>query len=143
MIMDASDVSDGLPRFQFGGGGELADELGALVLAGVKTATCTTLAEYEEKGWPIPRPGDRFVMLDSAGEPLGVIETTVLEIRPAGEVAAAFAYDEGEGDRTLAYWRAAHEAYFGKQGRTLTDETILVCERFRLVRVFPRGTIDR
>ena len=138
--MDTPDVPGDLPRFQFGGGGELADELGALVLAGLKTATCTTLAEYEEKGWPLPRPGDRFVMLDSAGEPLGVIETTSIDIHPAGKVDAAFAYDEGEGDRNLAYWRTAHEAYFGGQGRTLTDQTMLVCERFRLVHVFPKHT---
>ena len=129
-----------LRMFQFGGGGALADELAQLVLAGLKTATCTTLAEMREKGEPVPCPGDRFVMLDSRGEPLGVIETTSADVRPAQAVDADFAHDEGEGDRTLAYWRAAHERYFASQGRPLTDETLLVCERFKLVHTFADPT---
>ena len=133
----------GLPSFQFGGGGALADELAALVLAGLKTATCTTLAEIEEKREPIPKPGDRFVMLSSTGEALGVIETVSIAIQPAGTVDAAFARDEGEGDRTLTSWRAAHEHYFASQGRILTGDTLLVCERFKLVHTFAAPTQSR
>ena len=125
-----------LPTFQFGGGGALADELGALALSGKKTATCTTLSEYQESGEDVPRPGDRSVVSNSQGEPLGVIETTSIAIIPAGSVDAAFACDEGEGDRTLSYWRSAHERYFASQGRALTDDTLLVCERFKLVHTF-------
>ena len=133
----------GLPSFQFGGGGPLADELARLVLAGAKTATCTTLAEMREKGESVPLPGDRFVMRGSRGQALGVIETTSADIRPAKAVDAAFARDEGEGDRTLATWRAAHEGYFVSQGRVLTDETLLVCERFKLVHTFADHTEGR
>ena len=125
-----------LPTFQFGGGGTLADELGDLVVQGRKTATCTTLAEYEEKGWPIPKAGDLWVFLDSRGTPIGVIETAWIAIQPVHAVDPQFAYDEGEGDRTLEYWRSAHARYFGGQGRDLSDDTMLVCERFRLVHVF-------
>jgi uncharacterized protein YhfF len=42
---------------------------------------------------------------------------------------------EGEGDRTLAYWRSAHRAYFGRLGR-FGEDMMLMCERFRLVEVF-------
>ena len=34
-----------------------------------------------------------------------VIETTEVTYRRFSEVDAAFAYDEGEGDRSLAYWQ--------------------------------------
>ena len=134
--MDGADPYETLPTFQFGGGGALADALAALVLRGLKSATCTTLAEYQEKGEAIPTPGERFVMLDSRGVPLGVIETVAIEVQPAGAVDEAFARDEGEGDRTLSYWRQAHKRYFAGQGRALTNETLLVCERFKLVHIF-------
>jgi uncharacterized protein YhfF len=126
-----------LPSFQFGGGGKLADELAALVLQGLKTATCTTLDEYREKNWPIPQSGDRSVMTDSRGAQLAVLETISAIIQPAGSVDAGFAFDEGEGDRTLASWRANHESYFSTQGRRLTDDTLLVCERFKIVQRLP------
>jgi uncharacterized protein YhfF len=50
-------------------------------------------------------------------------------------VDAGFARDEGEGDRSLAYWRGAHREYFGRQGK-FSEDMMLMCERFRLVEVF-------
>jgi uncharacterized protein YhfF len=50
-----------------------------------------------------------MVMLDGAGKPLAVIERTEMTQCRFDEVNPVFAYDEGEGDRTLAFWRAAHE----------------------------------
>jgi uncharacterized protein YhfF len=51
-------------------------------------------------------------------------------------LAERFAYDEGEGDRSLAYWREAHRTFFGRQRfehRTFAEGMPLVCKRFRLV----------
>jgi uncharacterized protein YhfF len=64
-----------------------------------------------------------------------VIETTEVTYRRYNEVDAQFAYDEGEGDRSLAYWREAHRNYFTRLGR-FSDDMMLMCERFRLVEVF-------
>jgi hypothetical protein len=53
-----------------------------------------------------------------------------------GDSKERFAYDKGEGDRSLAYWREAHQNYFGRQrfkDRTFHEQMPLVCERFRLV----------
>ncbi len=49
----------GLPRFSFGDNPTLADELLALVLAGHKTATCTTPDDPN-----MSRPGERWIVLD-------------------------------------------------------------------------------
>ncbi len=53
------------------------------------------------------------------------------------EVDASFARDEGEGDLSLAYWRAAHERYFTRAlpriGRSFAPDMPLVCERFRVI----------
>ena len=66
-----------------------------------------------------------------------VLETVELTRRQFGEVDTAFAYDEGEDDRTLADWREAHTAYFIRRGEFSPDME-LYCERFRLVEVLER-----
>jgi uncharacterized protein YhfF len=120
----------GLRSFAFGDGPELADELLDLVMKGVKTGTCSTEDEPNTS-----TPGERWIVLDGSGTPRCVIATTEVSYRRYNEVDAAFAYEEGEGDRSLAYWRAAHRAYFGRQGR-FSEDMMLMCERFRLVEVF-------
>jgi len=121
----------------FGDSPEMADELGALVAGGTKTATCSTLWEWESEGEPLPEPGAKCVVLDGRGEPLCIVETTEVEIRPYNEVDARFAHDEGEGDRSLQYWRDAHWRFFTRSlaeiGKEPTPDMPLVCERFWVV----------
>ena len=119
-----------LRSFAFGDGPDLADELLDLVIRGVKTATCSTEDEPNTS-----TPGERWIVLDGRGQPRCVIESTEIAYRRFGEVDAAFGCEEGEGDRSLAYWREAHRNYFGRQGR-FRDDMMLMCERFRLVEVF-------
>ncbi|ANV98861.1 ASCH domain-containing protein [Bradyrhizobium icense] len=120
----------GLRSFAFGDGPRLADELLDLVIKGVKTATCSTEDEPNTS-----TPGERWIVVDGRGTPRCVIETADVTYRRFGEVDAAFAYEEGEGDRSLAYWRKAHRTYFGRQGK-FREDMMLMCERFRLVEVF-------
>ena len=119
-----------LRSFAFGDGPALADELLDLVIKGVKTATCSTEDEPN-----MSTPGERWIVLDGRGTPACVIETTEVTYRRYNEVDAAFAHEEGEGDRSLAYWQQAHRAYFGRLGR-FSEDMMLMCERFRLVEVF-------
>jgi uncharacterized protein YhfF len=121
----------------FGDGPELAEELGELVGRGIKTATCSSLWEIEHEGEAIPQPGDLSIILDGRGAPICIIETTEVEVKPFDAVDAGFAYDEGEGDRSAAYWRAAHERFFSRTlaaiGRAPDPAMPVVCERFRVV----------
>jgi uncharacterized protein YhfF len=119
-----------LRSFAFGDGPLLADELLDLVLKGVKTATCSTEDEPNTS-----TPGERWIVLDGRGQPRCVIESLEVTYRRFGEVDAAFASDEGEGDRSLTYWREAHRKYFGRQGK-FSEDMMLMCERFRLVEIF-------
>ena len=116
-----------LEQFSFGDSPELANELAELVLAGKKRATCWAAREG-----PKTHVGRQWVVLNGSGAPIAVIETIELTQRRFDEVDAAFAYEEGEGDRTLASWRRAHRNYFGRQG-TFAPDMPLYCERFRLV----------
>ena len=87
---------------------ELATELGLLVRDGPKRATTTKFASFEEDGEPLPEVGGYSVVLDSEGEPICIIRTTRVDVVPFGEVDGEFAWVEGEGDRSLKYWREAH-----------------------------------
>jgi uncharacterized protein YhfF len=122
--------------WSFGDSPRLADELLALVLAGVKTATCGALWEFEAAGEPLPKEGDLSVVLDGAGQPRCIVETMEVVLQPYSEVGPDFAAAEGEGDRSLEYWRAAHKRYFSRTlpaiGREFSEDMPLVCERFRM-----------
>ncbi len=118
-----------LQTFSFGDGPDLAEQLAALVLDGRKRATCWAASDGL-----LTEVGKLMVMLDGAGRPHAVIETVELTQRRFNEVDAAFAHDEGEGDRTLAYWRKAHRNYFTRKGQ-FAENMMLWCERFRVVEV--------
>jgi uncharacterized protein YhfF len=116
---------------------EMADELGALIASGTKTAACSALWEYEAEGEPLPKVGSKTIVVDGNGNPLCIVEMTEVEVVPYDRVDARFAYEEGEGDRSLAYWRDAHWRFFSRTlpnvGREPTTEMPLVCERFRVI----------
>ncbi|MGW7366592.1 ASCH domain-containing protein [Streptomyces sp. NPDC054841] len=123
--------------------GPLRDNLVGAVLSGEKVSTTGLLAEYEAEREELPEPGERSALIDSAGREVAVIEVTEVRVLPLGEVDLRHALDEGEGHRTVAEWRAAHERYWhGEEMRealgdpefTVDDSTMLVAERFRVVR---------
>ncbi|WP_024518140.1 ASCH domain-containing protein [Bradyrhizobium sp. Tv2a-2] len=116
-----------LESFAFGDSPQLADELLALVLEGKKRATCWSIAEGL-KGAEI---GKCMVACDGAGRPRAVLRTVELSQRRFNEVDEGFAFDEGEGDRSLAYWRAAHQRYFTRL-KLYRPDMMLWCERFSL-----------
>ena len=88
------------------------DELANLVISGVKTATSSGYRLYEIDNEDIPQVGELNMILDSHNNPVCITQTLKVKIVPFNEVTADFAYLEGEGDRTLSYWRREHEAVF-------------------------------
>jgi uncharacterized protein YhfF len=134
-------VVDELPVCHFGFPGPLRDKLVASVLRGEKTATASLRLEYRPEGPDeLPQAGVRSVVVDSDERPVAVIETTEVGAIRAGEVDEQFAIDEGEGFRSVAEWRTAHErfwrsnAYCQEVGEVmLDDDTLVVCQRFRVV----------
>jgi uncharacterized protein YhfF len=121
-----------LESFAFGDSPELADELLKLVLAGKKTATCWAASEGD-KGVEI---GKRWIVKDGRERTRAILETVEVTRRRFEEVDEGFAFDEGEGegDRSLAYWRRAHTNYFTRRGEFAPGMEVY-CERFRLVEV--------
>lgn len=115
----------------------MADELLALVLAGTKRATATRLAFYERENLPPPKAGDLSLILDGRDLPACIIHTTRVDLVPFEQVDEEFARTEGEGDRSLAYWRRVHLAYYerecAREGSVFKPDELIVCERFTCV----------
>ena len=131
--------------FQFGDNAELANALVTLVIAGTKRATASLARNYAELGQAMPRPGDFSIVVDGGKAPRCIIRTVGVEIKPMRDVDASFAWEEGEGDRSLAWWMSAHIRYFTRQGFregfSVGGDTEVVLERFEVV--WPSELADR
>ena len=100
------------PAWGFGATPEEADELLDLVLEGTKTATASALWDYEAEGEDLPSVGTLGIVVDGHGAPRALVVTTAVRTVPFDEVDEAHAHAEGEGDRSLEYWRRVHEEFF-------------------------------
>jgi uncharacterized protein YhfF len=123
----------GLRTLTLGTPGDLRKRLNTLVLAGVKTATAGLLDEYAEEGEELEHVGERLVLVDDADTLVAVVEVTGVEVVRFAAVPWEFARAEGEGDRSIEEWRAGHAAYWARLGTPVTDDSEIVCVRFRLV----------
>jgi uncharacterized protein YhfF len=113
-------------------GTDLRRQLVAAVLRGEKIATASLREEYEpDTNEQLPQPGESLVLLGYNDEPLGVVKTADVRVVRAGDVDLQFARDEGEGFETVEQWRFGHEQFWAD--KKITDETLVVCERFTLV----------
>ena len=81
------------------------------------------------------------LLLGFDDEPVGVVETTEVQVVRAGDVDVQFARDEGEGFESVADWREAHERFWAEH--EITDDTLIVAERFRLLRRLAAITMVR
>ena len=114
-----------------------ADALAKLVVTGEKTATASAYPLYELENEPLPKTGEYSVILDSEENAVCVIQTTKVYVAAFSEVTAEQAFKEGEGDKSLAYWREVHERFFTEcmceAGLAFTPEMKVVCEEFEVV----------
>ncbi|WP_293782185.1 ASCH domain-containing protein [uncultured Aeromicrobium sp.] len=117
---------------QFGDSPDMADKLLALVLHGPKRAT----ASLASAG--VPAVGTHWIMTDGAGRHRAVLRTTDVRVGRLDSVDDAFAWDEGEGDRTREDWLTSHRRYFRRVAEAEldaedVDALSVVFERFDLV----------
>ncbi len=117
--------------------GDAPDALAKLTLDGVKRATSSAAALYPLENEPLPQAGDYSILLDAAGNALCVLRNTRVRVLPFHEVDEHHAFLEGEGDRSLAWWRSVHERFFRQElaqhNLLFTDDIAVVCEEFEVV----------
>jgi uncharacterized protein YhfF len=124
---------DGLRALELGTPGEMRMRLNDLVLAGFKTATAGTLAEYEREGEALERVGEHLALLDDSGNSVATVEVTAAEVLRFADVDWAFAQAEGEGFMSLEHWRQMHAEFFSAAGVPVDDDSSIACISFRLV----------
>jgi uncharacterized protein YhfF len=118
----------------------VADECAALVAVGHKRAHATLERDFEAEGDALPRPGDHVVVLDGRGLPRAIVRTRHVERRYFNEIDDEFAFECGEGERTLAWWLVAYRQEFAEraeaQGFQMSERAVLILEYFD--RVWPQ-----
>lgn len=128
---------EGFSATAYGHTRALADELAALIAAGAKRAHATLERDFEVEGDALPRPGEHIVVLDGRGTPQAIVRLRHVERRHFNEVDDEFAFECGEGDRTLAWWLVAYRQEFAEraeaQGFQVGERAVLILEYFELV----------
>lgn len=134
MTVDEIDAFWMIAKFQLGLDGETPDvwAFGSdddetdrqirLVLDGTKTATSSSVADYDGED-DLPRPGELHIVVDAREHPRALIETTGVHVVPFDKVDADHA--TADGADSLAAWQAANSADFG--------EAEVVLESFKVI----------
>ncbi|MGR5151226.1 ASCH domain-containing protein [Photobacterium swingsii] len=108
-----------------------------LIRIGQKTATCSLKHWYEFGDEPMPTVGHLQVVTDWNGKPICIIAIDSVDECKYSDVSAEFAYLEGEGDRSLEWWRKAHWDFFAQECVEFniepSEDMTLVLERFHVV----------
>src|SRR5260370_25464209 len=129
---------------RFGSSPEMGAELLALVLKGPKRATACLRRDVEQGGESMARVGGHVLVLDGSDRPRAIWRTRTVEVKPLNQVAEAFAWGGGDGDRTRRDWLAMHVRYFAARAKaesfTFDESMPTVFERFTLV--WPPGDAD-
>jgi uncharacterized protein YhfF len=133
--------SENLPTLELAFPGPLRDSGVEAILSGKKTALTGLLQLLEHAGEPIPKPGERFSVLDSSGQSAAIIELTDVKVVRICDVNDDFAFAEGRDYANVAEWRHAHEDFFRSEGVTeflgaaaiINDDSYVITQRFRLI----------
>ena len=114
-----------------------ANECADLTLEGIKRATTSSLAFFEHSKIPVPAKGDLDVITNWQGEAVCIIQTQSVSLVPFNQVTSEYAEIEGEGDKSLEYWKRVHWAYYQRElssfGMSPTDDMLVVCQIFKVV----------
>ena len=130
----AQDVGN-LPRDEFAFPGPERDRLVKAILDGGKTATTSLMAEFIHNHEPLPSSGRRTILVNSDNQPVAVLRYASVSVIRLGLVTWQHVLNEGEGYKSLAEWREAHESFWtsGNMRQALDDPDFTVDEQTLVV----------
>ena len=116
-----------------------ANECAELTLKGTKRATASSLWGYKESNEVLPKESDLSVVTNWSGIAQCIIQVKKVEIVPFNEITPQFAEEEGEGGKSLEYWKKVHWSFYQRELKdslySPTQDMPVVCEYFK--KVFP------
>ena len=125
----------------YGDSASLSEELLDLIRIGRKRAGTSLLWVVEAEWQEAPKVGDIEIVLDHLNRPAIVTRIVEVTVLPYSEVTAEYASIEGEGDRSLGYWRQAHWSLFTREcsriSREPSESMPVVCSVFEVLNVLP------
>lgn len=134
---EEKNIRDKYTAEQWGDSAEMADRLSSLILSGKKTASSSALWDHEADNSPLPVIGGLTIVLNGKNKPVCIVETTDVQIIPFEKVDETIAFLEGEGDRSLEYWRTVHWNFFTRSLDKIDLQPKMnmpvVCEKFKLI----------
>jgi len=114
-----------------------ADDLSDLVQKGIKQATTSLNYFYENEKEELPQKDEFSIITNWEGIATCIIKTKNVTILPFKDVTEEFAKAEGEGDKSLKYWREEHINFFerelNKYKLKFSEDMLVVCEEFEKV----------
>jgi len=127
--------------WSFGDSKEMANELAELVLKGEKTATASAFVQYESNNEPLPEVNKEVfdILLDGEENPIAILENIRVYVTTFDKVTDEHAHKEGEGDKSLAYWKKVHYDFWTNIFELENIKNVdiekmkVVCEEFRVV----------
>jgi len=129
--------------WSFGNQPEMAAQLVHLVACGAKRVTMGWIEGSDRDGIPLAYEGGISIVTDGFGYPRVALRTVQVQTQRFGEIDAASAAGEGEGDLTYGDWRESHLRYFTtqaeKHGLAFTDRSVIAVERFGVLAVIGRA----
>ncbi len=130
--------AEGYEAWVFGGTTEdMPNILAKLVKNGIKTATASAYPMYLHFNESLPKVNGYNVILNTENQAVCITKTTKVYTTPFNEVSESHAFLEGEGDRTLNFWRLVHEKFFTSElkeiGLVFRQDMLVVCEEFQVV----------
>lgn len=114
-----------------------AKELAILVQDGVKRGTASLYCLYEIENEQIPSKDEYSIITNYEGEAQCIIKSKRVLVLPFKDVTEELAYIEGEGDKSLKYWREVHIDYFKRELESynleFNEDILVVFEEFEVV----------
>lgn len=121
----------------FGDNRKDADQLAKLIAKGTKKAASHSLLGLQKRNESIPKIGDFFVVTDWEKHAKCIIRTSSVRLIPFFAITDEHALLEGEGNKSLNYWRKVHWDYYTRElaefDKYPLESMIIVFEEFEVV----------
>ena len=114
-----------------------ADACAILTVQGIKQATSPSLWWYKQFNMPKTKVGDLDIITNFQCQPKAIIQFTKIEHLKFKDITAEYASIEGEGDKSLDYWKKVHWDYYAEEMKPFderpSEDMVIVCQHFKTI----------